>query len=201
MRITTSAYHKITQKIGSAHSEKGGVLMGKDGVVTKFIFDKQAHTTGSTYTLNTSYLNPIISLLGEAGLDFMGIIHSHPQGYHKLSQPDCDYFLSQIVKTDMEFFYTPIVFSARDGAEYDIFPYKFYKDSTIELSTLEVVPDNYESFFAKPSVEKEDSSSNKIIQHQNYLFLIRVILYSWTLFFTTLILIVLFILLSFQNTN
>jgi len=60
LQITTDAYQSIVTKIGSGIPEKGGILMGKDGIITNFIYDENAHTTGSTYSLNVGFLNPII---------------------------------------------------------------------------------------------------------------------------------------------
>ena len=91
-RITTIAYHHIVQKLGSSVPEQGGILMGRNGIVTDFIHDEFAETTGSTYSLNVAYLNPIIKELKLQGKQLLGIIHSHPNGYSKLSDPDREYF-------------------------------------------------------------------------------------------------------------
>lgn len=155
-RITTEAYQNIIRKIGSQEPEKGGILMGKDGIVTDFIFDKEANTTRTTYSLNVAYLNPIIKELKLEGKQLMGIIHSHPNGYSKLSDPDRNYFSSQFENfPDLEFMYTPIVFSAKQD-EFEIFPYLFHKNGTIEKAELEVVPNEYESYI----IQGKNSKSN-----------------------------------------
>ena len=148
-RITTDAYQEIVKKIGSQEPEKGGILMGKDGVVTDFIFDKAAATTRSTYTLNVAYLNPIIKELKQQGKQLLGISHSHPNNYAKLSDPDREYFSSQFKNfPNLEYMYTPIVFSAKQD-EFEIFPYVFYKNGNIEIAELEIVPNDYCQYVSK----------------------------------------------------
>lgn len=148
-KITTSAYQEIVKKIGSQEPEKGGILMGKNGVVTDFIFDKAAATTRSTYTLNVAYLNPMIKELKQQGKELLGVIHSHPNGYSNLSEPDREYFSSQFKNfPNLEYMYTPIVFSAKQD-EFEIFPYVFHKNGKIEIAELEIVPNDYGQYVSK----------------------------------------------------
>ena len=148
-KITTSAYQEIVKKIGSQEPEKGGILMGKDGVVTDFIFDKAAATTRSTYTLNVAYLNPIIKELKQQGKQLLGILHSHPNNYATLSDRDREYFSSQFKNfPHLEYMYTPIVFSAKQD-EFEIFPYVFHKNGNIEIAELEIVPNDYGQYVSK----------------------------------------------------
>lgn len=163
LKITTDAYQSIVKKIGSQQAEKGGILIGKDGVVTDFIFDENAHTTGSTYSLNVAYLNPMIKKLKQEGKHLMGIIHSHPSGCPELSNPDKEYFTNQFKNfPDLDFMYTPIVFSAKQG-EFHIFPYAFHKNGKVETAELEILPNNYEEYMkgAKepepaPTIQREE---------------------------------------------
>lgn len=149
LQITTDAYQSIVTKIGSGIPEKGGILMGKDGIITDFIFDENAHTTGSTYSLNVAYLNPIIKEFKQQGKQLLGIIHSHPYGCFELSNPDKEYFLSQFKNfPDLDFMYTPIVFSAKQD-EFEFFPYVFHKDGTVENAELEILPNDYEQYNRK----------------------------------------------------
>lgn len=144
--ITTDAYQNIVKKIGSGIPEKGGILMGKNGIVTDFVFDHNAHTTASTYSLNVAYLNPIIKELKKEGKELLGIIHSHPYGCSELSLADREYFLSQFKNfPSLDFLYTPIVFSAKQN-EFEFFPYVFYKDGTVEKAELEILPNNFKEY-------------------------------------------------------
>jgi len=156
-RITTEAYQNIIKKIGSQVPEKGGLLMGRssNGVITDFVFDEFAETSGSTYALNVAYLNPIISEFKNEGKELLGIVHSHPYGCRKLSRPDQEYFENILKKTpELDYLFTPIVFSAKQE-EFHLFPYVFYKDGTIEELELEIVPNDYEKYLDK-KIEKPD---------------------------------------------
>lgn len=169
LQITTDAYQSIIKKIGSGIPEKGGILMGKDGIVTDFIFDENAHTTGSTYSLNVAYLNPLIKELKQQGKKLLGIIHSHPYGSFELSHPDKEYFMSQFKNfPDLDFMYTPIVFSAKQD-EFTFFPYVFHKDGMIETAELEILPNDYEKYTRKV----EEPNPDTVTQRQEVLFVIK----------------------------
>jgi len=149
LRITTSAYQDIIRKIGSGIPEKGGLLMGKDGIVTDFIFDQNANTTSTTYELNIGYLNPLIKLYKRQGYSLLGIVHSHPHGCKELSPQDKDYFKSQFSNFPaLDRLYTPIVFSAKQN-EFEFFPYIMQKDGTVKIAELEIIPNNYKKFVSK----------------------------------------------------
>lgn len=170
LQITTNAYQSIVQKIGSGVPEKGGILMGVDGIITDFIFDKNAQTTGSTYSLDVVYLNPIIKEHKKQGKQLLGIIHSHPYGCSELSYPDREYFLSQFKNfPSLDFMYTPIVFSAKQN-EFEFFPYVFYKDGTVEKAELEILPNNYKEYLQEEIQEPNDKT---ITERQELLIVIK----------------------------
>jgi proteasome lid subunit RPN8/RPN11 len=169
LQITTEAYQNILKTIASQEVEKGGVLIGKNGIITDFIFDENAHTTRSTYSLNVGFLNPIIKEFKQQGKLLMGIIHSHPYGCPELSHLDRDYFLKQFKNfPDLDFMYTPIVFSAKQE-EFAFFPYVFYKDGTVEIGELEILPNNYEQYTRKV----EDPTPDTATQTQEVLVIIN----------------------------
>lgn len=158
LKITTDVYQNIVKTIGSSIPEKGGILLGKDGVITDFVFDENAETTGSTYSLNIAYLNPIIQEKKQEGKQLLGIIHSHPNGCSQLSAPDKHYFLSQFKNfPDLDYLFTPIVFSAKQG-EFEFFPHVFHKDGTVETAELEILPNDYKQYLeqaVEPTPEPE----------------------------------------------
>jgi len=169
LQITTDAYQNIVRKIGSGIPEKGGVLIGQNGIITDFIFDENAHTTGSTYSLNVAYLNPIIKELKQQGKQLLGIIHSHPYGCFELSNLDREYFVSQFKNfPDLDFMYTPIVFSAKQE-EFAFFPYVFHKDGTVETAELEILPNDYEQYTRK----SEEPNPDTVTQRQEVLIVIK----------------------------
>ena len=172
--ITTSAYQQIVKTLGSKIPEQGGILIGKDGVITNFVHDEFAETSSSTYSLNISYLNPIIKKFKEEEKELLGIIHSHPYGCRKLSRQDQEYFAGVLNKAkDVDYLFTPIVFSAKQE-EFHIFPYVFYKDGKIEDLELEIVPNDYDKYIEKDEkVEEpdpnvvEERKQMLVIIHQN----------------------------------
>ena len=118
MKILESAYNEIINTIGSRPAESGGLLFGKedDMIVQKFVFDKHARITRSSYTFNTEFLNPEIKrIFNEEGLSCIGFIHSHPHGHGRPSPPDLKYFASMFEYMPRKHYITPIVFTVPDG--------------------------------------------------------------------------------------
>lgn len=139
----------MLKTVGSRPAESGGLLFGSrtDWVVTKFLYDKNAKTTSSSYSFDVGYLNPKMDELAEEGLQLLGFFHSHPQGYKQLSTPDKTYFERQFKNIPVDQFYVPLMFPAVDGT-YDFIPYVYHKDGSIEKVTLELVPDDYANYLA-----------------------------------------------------
>ena len=146
-RITTSAYTELLRTVGSTPAEAGGLLFGsrKDWVVSKFLFDKDAETTRSTYSFNVGYLNPMIDKLSEEGLQLLGFLHSHPTYCKDLSGPDREYFQRQFKNIPVDKFLTPLMFPATDGT-YDFIPYVYHKDGRIEKTELDIMPDDFANY-------------------------------------------------------
>lgn len=147
MKITTNAFTEMLKTVGSQNAEAGGLLFGsrKDWVITKFLYDRNAVTTVSTYSFDVGYLNPMIDKLEEEGLQLLGFLHSHPQNCTNLSQPDIQYFLKQFSYISVDKFLVPLMFSAVDGT-HDFIPYTIYKDGRVEQSELELLPDQYDNY-------------------------------------------------------
>jgi len=165
MQILESAYNEIISTIGSRPAESGGLLFGKeeDMIVRKFVFDKHAQTTRSTYTFNLEFLNPEIKRLwNDEGLSCIGFIHSHPHGYGRLSSPDVEYFHSMFESMPRKHYITPIVFTVPDGGfklNAHIMPDK--SRETINAD-VEVLPDDYFKTNASP-VEIKSTDSPKLL--------------------------------------
>lgn len=144
-KITQEAYHTILQTVASEYAEKGGLLLGspEDTIITHFLYDKNAQNTATSYTINHLYLNPILKKLWkEKRLNILGVLHSHPTHCRKLSPQDIRYFLEQFKHLEVDFLFVPIVFSAKDGV-YDFIPYIIHRNGKVEVSTLEIVPNDY----------------------------------------------------------
>lgn len=193
-RITTSAYNEMIKTVGSQPAESGGLLFGsrKDWVVTKFLFDKNAKTTSTTYSFNVVYLNPMIEKLGNEGLQLLGFFHSHPQGYKQLSEPDREYFFRQFNNIPVDKFLTPLMFPATDGS-YDFIPYVYHKDGTVERTELDILPDDYATYVVS---DIEDTTvkyvlpvpERKQFTFRSYFFFLLCILGTGVLAFTLAVL-------------
>lgn len=70
--------------------ETGGILVGpKSRTVTEIIFSgPEARRTSASYELDVEHLQPLLEAAEKRGLSFLGIWHSHPEGYAELSGTD-----------------------------------------------------------------------------------------------------------------
>lgn len=148
-QITTSAYNKFVSTVGSTKAESGGIFFGSldDYVITDFVFDQYAKTTGSTYTLNTDFLNPILTKHKQ---ELIGVGHAHPKGCGQLSSQDITYFKKLFNYFDVEKLFVPICFSGKDTS-FEFIPYIIYKNGDVVKAELEILPDNYLEYLAKKS--------------------------------------------------
>lgn len=170
MQILENAYNEIINTIGSRPAESGGLLFGKedDMIVRKFVFDKHALTTRSTYTFNTEFLNPEIKRIwNEEGLSCIGFIHSHPHGYGHPSPPDIEYFTSMFDNMPRKHYITPIVFSVPDGG-FKMNAFVLFNQTREPIrANVEVLPEDYFQT-EKDKVSKEQFCGDKDIpQKQN----------------------------------
>ena len=90
MIITDIVREEIWQQIAIHHHERGGALFGPRGypVITHFEYDAAAETTPASYVPSLSLIGSVARIETERGLQFKGIIHSHPPGYVRPSQGD-----------------------------------------------------------------------------------------------------------------
>ena len=186
MQFLETAYNEIISTIGNLSAESGGLLFGKedDFVVRKFVFDKNARTTRSTYTFNTDFLNPEIKRLwNDEGLSCIGFIHSHPHGYGRLSPPDVQYFSSMFESMPRKHYLTPIVFTIPDGG-FKLNAHILPNGSTETISAdVQILPDDYfepsqpdekvETVVkTKPVVVESNSSPSKVIAIEKMIWII-----------------------------
>lgn len=121
--FTREAYDKIRATVGSRPAESGCLLLGYEEelnndrvIVRDIIFDKEGSATEVTYSINATYLNPLIKqAFQERNLAVIGIEHSHPYGYNHPSSQDMTYFSSMIAKMPRKYLVTPIAFTDPDG--------------------------------------------------------------------------------------
>lgn len=89
--ITDKALADIDKQVAAYRPERGGALLGPVGmpVVTRFVFDQQAMTSGSTFQASPN-LQARVSRIerAERDLELKGMLHSHPGGMNHPSSGD-----------------------------------------------------------------------------------------------------------------
>lgn len=82
MVITDLVYGEIRSQLASHAPERGGALYGSKGYpfVTHFEFDPEGETSSVSYVPSTRLIANVPKVEAETGLQFKGIIHSHPMG-------------------------------------------------------------------------------------------------------------------------
>ncbi|MDR1293728.1 MAG: Mov34/MPN/PAD-1 family protein, partial [Bifidobacteriaceae bacterium] len=82
--ITRDAYETIARTIGRRPAETGGVLGGSRalGLITHVHLDRRAQVSAVTYSPDIAAVNGLLrDHWDPAGIDFMGMVHSHPGDY------------------------------------------------------------------------------------------------------------------------
>ena len=108
--ITESVYREIMGTIGSVSPESGGILGLKDGVISDFCFDENPSGTGNTYIPDLARLNSALQMWHQTGVEFAGVIHSHPSDMRQLSYADIRYAMQIMNVNDLCGVYFPLVF-------------------------------------------------------------------------------------------
>jgi len=80
--VTDLVYEQIRTQIAGHKPELGGALYGPRGVpvVSHFEFDAHAVTTPVSYVPSTQLIDNVVRVEGATGLQFKGVVHSHPSG-------------------------------------------------------------------------------------------------------------------------
>lgn len=98
--ITDDALARVAETVGRLRPESGGAMLGPRGssLVSHFIFDKHAQTTGASY-VPSEELGIAVNQAERTGggLELKGILHSHPGGMNHPSSTDLASFESYLV--------------------------------------------------------------------------------------------------------
>lgn len=112
MLIKKEVYKKIIDYPREIPPEFGGALGGNDGIISFMLFDEgQNNGKGCSYSPNVDVVNMQIEQWLNAGIDFMGLYHSHFFGVDTLSKGDIEY-IGKIMNSVFEYInelYFPIV--------------------------------------------------------------------------------------------
>ena len=84
--------------------------------IDHFYWDRQARTSGATYSPNVELINNrILPEWNKNGVRLCGFVHSHPRGFAQPSAGDAAYAARLLKALGEERFYLPIVQSAAAG--------------------------------------------------------------------------------------
>ena len=89
--LCKDVYLSITESFTSREKEAGGILGQKGTIISDFEFDKGQNSCPLKYVPDVSRLNKCLAAWNDAGISFCGMIHTHINGYHKLTNSDIDY--------------------------------------------------------------------------------------------------------------
>ena len=81
-------YDQIKNTIGKLKPEQGGVLGGKNNVITDFFHDMRLFPELNIYKPNIEVINSELIKWQKNNVGFIGVIHSHPDGNLLLSYAD-----------------------------------------------------------------------------------------------------------------
>lgn len=110
MKLKKDIYDKIIMECPVSPIEVGGILGGISNVITCYFSDDGKNEYGK-YTPNTKIINKIIYNWSKAGIDFLGIYHTHYPKEEKLSEADIEYIkkIMMVVYPIYKYLYFPIV--------------------------------------------------------------------------------------------
>jgi proteasome lid subunit RPN8/RPN11 len=92
MAIRRKTFDIIISQYAPAPPEQGGILGMKNGVICEYIHDNTSlETDKAVYVPNTEFLNDCIAKWADEGVEFCGIVHSHPTSQNDLSSGDHEY--------------------------------------------------------------------------------------------------------------
>lgn len=122
MIITRQIKETVSLMFSPAPPEQGGILGMKNGVISAFVLDNSEQKTESAeYSPNTQFLNRQIEKWADEGIEFFGILHSHPSGQTTLSGSDMEYIKELYhVNLWLEKTYFPLIIDGCDMIVYAV---------------------------------------------------------------------------------
>jgi proteasome lid subunit RPN8/RPN11 len=120
--FTDSVIATLGNVIASREPEVGGALLGvpHSNVVTAFIADPEAQTTGVSYRPSPRLVQEVRAAELRDGLEFRGVVHSHPGGMNFPSSQDVNAFsVGLALNPHLAAFVAPIITVDRPAEEAD----------------------------------------------------------------------------------
>ena len=140
MQITESVCNNIIHACLSMPLETGGILGGKNNIITEFVFDKGTPLSSKQhYYPDISKLNDCIENWQNDGIEFYGIVHSHLQDEKLLSLGDRQYIQAIMLAMPMHirFLYFPIVLPQKEMVSFKAM--RFKNEVKIVKSNIKII--------------------------------------------------------------
>ena len=120
MNITKELYYQILSHIPICPPECGGIIAGKNNIVSHFCIDEQGIASANEYMPNIKYINETIELWRKNNIDFLGIFHTHPESGRVLSKSDITYITKIMTNISDEniHLYFPIIIPRKEIISY-----------------------------------------------------------------------------------
>lgn len=136
MKIKKETVSKINASFEAYTTECGCLLGMKDGVVCEILFDSGTNNVAE-YSPNIALFNEILKKWAKNGINFAGIIHSHPNDCCVLSYEDEKTIkkICKAINSDYALYFP--IFTYCDGAPI-ITVYK-YENNTIEEDEIKII--------------------------------------------------------------
>lgn len=110
IKILKEIYYKILFDTPALPPESGGIIGGKNNIISLFYADLGVKSNENEYCPDISKLNSIISQWSNQGIEFYGIYHSHYSSGTVLSINDKKYISKILINNPCNYLHFPIVF-------------------------------------------------------------------------------------------
>jgi len=140
MKISENTYQLIIKKCLNNQSETGGIIGGKNNIVTEFVFDKgTALSSKQHYYPNVERLNECINDWKNINIQFYGIVHTHLQKERLLSIGDKQYIrtIMLTMPVNVRFLYFPIVLPQNEIVAYEAV--RLNNEININASNIKII--------------------------------------------------------------
>ncbi len=147
LKMTLQVLLKVISTIGCQKAETGGILGGKDDVITHYHPDSTGSTSRVTYSPDVEVVNKQLYRWNNSLVRLRSFVHSHPRKNNKPSGGDLVY-AKQILNhiDDLECLWLPIVNTIPDTGVFTLTPW-----------VVRLVGDNVELARGQIEIESEES--------------------------------------------
>lgn len=145
IKIEQSVLDSIQNIIGKFKVETGGILLTKNGVICKFIFDEGGTCSHGAYDPDYKGLNLILKEEEAKGFTYVGSVHSHPRG---IQYPSGDWGnntgdhgaikANLACNKNLDRYSALIVYSEFDGGPFEIFSYTVFRNNQDKIFEAEI---------------------------------------------------------------